>query len=521
MMKDKVLTYFKENKFLIRKLTVFLIIFSILLFSVYIITGYTCPDGLCEGLTYDENADWHLQCGRWFVRYLNLLIGNNVVIPLFVVLGYAFCVVCISLVLKELLSFESNVPVYVMGAVLLASPSVISQITFPYIFISYGAAFLFAILYAFFVWNKKWVMCIPATICITLMMGLYQAYVSAAAMIILILIIKDVLSGRKIGLILKDAIKAVIVAAMGSLVDILIYTCELKVRGLSESVRVADSTVSKMFEFFFDSVKGTYIYFFDYYFSDARMGRSIIFSILFLLLALGFCWCAAKIIKSEKSKGIGKVILLIFAVSLLPVAANLILIFVPDNNVTLPMQSHYALVFCLLFVFYRFIDFKVKLFNCIIAGVLGILTYTFFIASNATQLAMKESYQTIYAQTALILEDVYDLEGYIPNETPIVFVGYPSEEYVQNRLPVYEQAIGLNDNQAFWKGENGEIVCRHKYIMNYFGINAGFFTADEFYEATESPEFLDMPIWPAKGSVAFIGDKVVVKLTDDDYPRRG
>jgi len=519
--KTNTLDYIKNNNELIKRLTFLLISLSLMANYVYIITGYTCPDGICEGLTYYIHGDWHLACGRWFVRYFNKIMSNNLVIPLFVVLGYTLFIIGIVLILKSLFSFDNNIELYIIGAQFITTPAITGHILDPHISMTFSAAFFFSILFAYYIWKKNVLYCIPATICITLMMGLYQAYISSAAALVLILIIFDLLEKNSLKSTLINTLKALVSASIGVGIDVLIYTNEIKIRGLMKANRVADFSFDKIISNFFTSLRNTYSFTYEYFFKIEKYGRQRIYAFLLVVFILSLLSVIIKLIKNEKWYGVAKSLVIVILFILLPVALNVIHILIPYNDITLIMQSHYVLLFVLLILFFRYLKKGYKHFINSYACIVTLLTFSYLMTSNATHMSVKESYTAINTQTSLILNDVYDTNGYIPNETTIVFVGYPSEQNIRNILEIYQYAIGLSDNnQAFWYGMQGVTTCRQKYLMDYFGIDAGYLSEDDFYSITETPEFARMPVWPAKGSVKMIDGKVVVRLTEKYYPKR-
>ena len=74
------------------------------------ITGYGCPDTLSEGVFYYRNADFATSLARWFVKYLNLLVGRNVVIPVIIIplyclgVGYSVFLICKMFNIRSALS---------------------------------------------------------------------------------------------------------------------------------------------------------------------------------------------------------------------------------------------------------------------------------------------------------------------------------------------------------------------------------------------------------------------------------
>ncbi len=82
---------------------------SIISYYLLVITGLTCPDGICEGMTFYNysSEDWASRNGRWAIRYLNKLSGN-VVIPIFVVMAYCFCICCVVYLLLDCFKINSS-----------------------------------------------------------------------------------------------------------------------------------------------------------------------------------------------------------------------------------------------------------------------------------------------------------------------------------------------------------------------------------------------------------------------------
>ena len=113
------------------KVLVSTIISALISYYFMIVDGYTCPDGICEGLTYYTNGDWALAgCGRWAIRYVNELTCN-IVIPLYVVLMYCLCI-WLSVVLLSKLWKLSDGAVIILGAMMIATPTVAGQMGYPY-----------------------------------------------------------------------------------------------------------------------------------------------------------------------------------------------------------------------------------------------------------------------------------------------------------------------------------------------------------------------------------------------------
>ena len=124
------------------------LIMALLSYTLLIITGVTCPDGICEGLTYYTAAGWASSNGRWAIRYLSRLTGN-VVMPVVVVSIYCICICIVALMLTDLLEIRKRVSIILMTSIMIVSPSVIAHFLYTYMALAYSIACMLA---AFFVW---------------------------------------------------------------------------------------------------------------------------------------------------------------------------------------------------------------------------------------------------------------------------------------------------------------------------------------------------------------------------------
>lgn len=515
-MKIKLAECLKESKVMV----VVSIIVSIFAYNQYIITGYTLPDGLCEGYTFYHNGDWHLACGRWFVRYFNIILGGNIIMPFFIVVGYALLISIALLIMSKKFEITGKLEQGILAAAMIVTPAVISQITYPHVFLTFAGAFLFAVIAACMAWENEVWKCVVGLVCFILMMGLYQSYIGAYVALIVMLVIYDLLNGKKIINVLLNAVKCLVIGALGCGIDTYIYNKEIEIRGTMASDRVNKFSMSDVLTELPKTLRRTYDFYFRYAVNDAHYKSDALMKLIIVGVILGFVCCAYKIIKEQKVKGIGVVLIIGVLIAILPIALNCIYIIIPYNKIYVLMTYHYVLVYILFLILVKNWEKVYPVFKVIFVIVGALLVYINVLVSNATQIAIKESYRAIETQTRMIIDDVFDLDDYTPNETKIVFVGYPNEDVVHNSLEVYQYASNLSNNQVFWETIDGITNCREQYLLNYFGINAGKLDSDEYYDVIETAEFASMPVWPKKGSVKMINGMAVVRLSEDKFPIR-
>lgn len=481
--------------------------FSYFYFMIY---GYTCPDGICEGLYFYTNADWALGNGRWATRYLNELIGHNVVIPFIVVILYCACVALSVYVISLLLDINHTSYLVLTGAIMTASPVIIAQLPYAYMALAYGVSLVGTAGFCYLVPKKGFFYPLCGTLCLTISLGLYQSYIGAAALLIILIIICDLLHNVELKSEFIKVCRYLIAGVIACILDMAEYKVELYFRGVEEAARTSKFDIRLILSSMKESVMSSYVLFANY-FKDDMLKRKYFYLILFMCLCVMIL--SVVVFLYFKKKYLVILTLMIF-LTLMPIGANMIHILVPYSPVRTLMCYHYVLVIPFLFSLLEWSNIKplkntIEWIACLS---LFYLVSSYVISANATFICWKISYRVIEKQTDLILRDIYDLPDYKMNETRIVFVGYPEDSVIRSNLELYRYAIGLTNNVAYWSGWTGTSTCRQNYLLNYYGIEAGHFSSDEYAAIIKSEEYIDMPIWPSEGSVRMINDMAVVRL---------
>ena len=114
-----------------------------------------------------------------------------------------------------------------------------------------------------------------------------------------------------------------------------------------------------------------------------------------------------------------------------------------------------------------------------------------------------------------MLSRVYELDGYDPNSTPIMFGGQ-AIDYNDTYLafaPLFRYAV-MESGPVFWTGEFGLTASRYFFFRNCMGVDAYGLSSEEYWYVVSTPEYYEMPCWPAEGSVQMIDGYAVIKITD-------
>ena len=523
------------------------IISSLLSYYFMIVDGYTCPDGICEGLTYYTNGDWALAgCGRWAIRYVNELTCN-IVIPLYVVMMYCLCV-WLSVVLLCKLWELSDKAAIILGAMMIAAPTVAGQMGYPYTAVAYAIACLTSVGAVYCMFRCRTISgIVGGTLCVTLMMGLYQSYVGMIAVLVLMTIIYDMLKGEDAKIILIDFGKCVGTSILGCIISTIILNIDLSVRGLNSASRLAMFDVKEIFSAFPQRVP--YVY--EKYMNILKtplMHRNLIFLAIIIMTMVALIIIGIRLIREKKWV---RVLLIVPLVLLIPMASNLIGILIPYNGVNSMMQYQSVMIvpFMLACVEYTYRMYTMNPETNVEAGEEGnlatkedtrvsgvrdsakrtankvmpvmalvlavVLTWTYILAANATFQCYRLSYRHINNEMQMALQRVYQLDGYVKDATAIVMGGFPDDKILRNSMDIYQYAENINSNPVFWEDMHGATANRYRYFLDYFGVYSQDFSDDEYLNIVNSDAYARMALWPEDGSVDMIDGYAVIKFSDE------
>lgn len=505
---------YNDNKQDIKIAGISAVLTSLISYYFFMISGYSLPDGIVEGLYYYDNPTHHLVDGRWAVRYLNLVFGHNVVMPHVVVIFYALCMAAAAILVSKLFNTNNKLFLAATASVLSVSNVVTEQLTFPHVALTFSFAFLFAVLFVYLVDKKKILPSIVGIIALSICMGLYQAYIGAAVALILLVTIIRLLNEEKIKNILVGFLWFASCGILGCLLDVAEYSIEIKLRDLYKAQLVDSFGIGEILSKLNKTLGETYSVFYEY-FADPMLKRRYLYAALFVIALAALLILIYELIKKKLYLN---ALLVIAFLLLIPLTMNIIRVLIPYYPIHILMKYHLVLMipFCFAIILKAFSGIKYRTIIETVAWVLlTAIISTYVISANATFLALRVSYKALETNTSMILNDVYDVEGYVPGETVIIFAGFPKEGNIREKLGIYNYAILEATNAAFWENYNGITNCRRNYLLYYFGLESGTFTEDEYRAITGSDEFINMPVWPAEGSVEMINGIVVAKLTDE------
>lgn len=511
----KMLNFFKINdSYKSAKTSLFFVILTgFLSYNLLVVYRVADPDTIIEGLTYYINATWAIVgCGRWMLPIVNILSGN-VIMPYFVVFFYCFCMWLCAFLIAKIWRVDNTLFLTIAAVSMTVTPAAISQLIATYMGECFALACLFSVLFVYFCFESSSILSwLFSTACIVFSLALYQSYISMSACLVLMTLCIYCLKGEEIKTIVQKGIKSVITALAGGILYVLSNKIILGILKLESSSRLAEFSIGRIFQNLPSQIVEMYRVYFSY-FNDPVLLRKLFYALLFVAFAVS---SICSLIKQKQKPFI--VAVFVLCVVLIPLAANLIGIATPDNPITVLMTYQNILVvpFTLAVSMESSLNIRLDSVKRTSAAILSvIILWTHMISANATYECYKMSHDHVYNQYSQLVYDVQHYDGYIKNETPVLIAGFFDDKTLRNNIKTYRYAVDLFDDLVFWDTLGGATYNRHRYVLQYFGLDFIDFSIDEYKRIINTDEFKEMSCWPEQNGMRMIDGYLVIKIADN------
>lgn len=458
-----------------------------------------------------------IRLGKWVCHFYAKYVRLSYAAPFLIgVLSAFFVAVSVSLVTKL---FHLNRLETVAIAVIMTTNLALTATYATYIQNGdeYSLALLFACL-AVYTREKApviWNVLLPIVF-VTLCAGTYAAYIDCVIGLFIFKIIYDIINGNES--FFKHIVHGlvdVVVLIVGTLLDLRLvhffndfygFTISYDANGPGNLEQLSFETMSEWFQ---PMLNDFWEYFFkaSAYNTDAFMIVNKVFAALIILATI------IAVFKLRKS--IGKIILLLLLLAVLPIALSAIFL-LSFGEVHWLMIYSYELAYILPIVMLgnaesdgvNHLGSMQKLFGvtaCVCCLLVGYYNFSY---SNGMYTFKQLVYDNTYENMQKIWEDINSFSEYVPEETTVVIMGYMEDSKI-----VYDSEISDKYIKCL-TGSAGTSVTYADTIDGFFSRVLGKKTSFVYNigEIKESVEYQQMPIYPQPGYIRWIGDKLVVKI---------
>lgn len=508
--------YFDKEK--LKNILIYTFIFGIIAHGFMYFNAAFTHDSLYGIVGIPEIDEMNISIGRFLIP-LYLKVRGYVASPTLIgFLGILFIGLSSYLII-DLLKVKNKIATIIISGILVVNYSVtVTNVTYINDSDPYYLSLLLSVFGLYLIKklnNKfKWIGIFPLVICI----GLYQAYFQVPVFLLMILVVLQIIQGEDTKKIIKENLIVVGYLFASVVVYYVLYKASLAITGIEVGKGYnAIPELSKYFEI--DRI----ISYFNYMLSVEQtwfLGKNhhhaqlvLIVNILFVIMSLASIIYLANKNKISKSS----IILLVLVILLMPIGMNFI-------GFLSNMYEHEVMTYSF-FLFYPFVfalleETNTSMNNKYVTNISGIITLLcslFLLLSSITYS------NEMYFEKDLIVESTNSLmtrvidrmeqtDGYKLGETPVVFIGTPvSSEYNYYRYGFLNTAEATNVYNAITYYQTYEA-----YFKEYLGYPINLLDIVAEYNYAELEEVRNMPNFPEKGSVAFVGDTLVVKFCWDE-----
>ena len=462
-----------------------------------------------DSLVFRYDPQNMLSMGRWFLPVVcatSSFYDLPFVAGFMAIIFHGLGAVCIC----KIFDVRKNTTAALIGATVATVPVVTSVMMYNYVADGYALAFLFSCIAAMFMTKDK-PSYIGAIVLIALSSGIYQAYITVTIMLLLLRLIFDVIyKNIHVKNLFIKCLKFLLVGILGMVLYYLVMTILLKITGTAlleyQGFNSATSLSGLDILGALYTIKESFLcYFFDF-----SNGINIWGIINLIMLVLSVALYVIDIIKNKLN--VGKIIILIFLVILLPIGAS-VLSFINSGIDYHNLMKMGFVVFYLFFILqYENININV-LKSWIILCVVALLIFNQIIIANISYHKLNMAFEKSYGVLIRIADRIEQTEGADKCDSIMVLGNLPESEAYSVLLP--PDITGTTDGYILRADDEivgQSVLC--SALNDYCGKKYNFISGNEKTDLLNKFNSETMSNWPEKSSISVVDKVIVIKLGD-------
>lgn len=452
--------------------------------------------------------------GRWGLEICERIFPNFSMPWIYGVISIFLIALAVCIIVR-IFNIRSRLLQILLAGTILAFPSLTSVFTFMFTSASYALSLLMAVVAAWLIRNPSRRTILPAIGCMVFSLSIYQAYVSFAAGILVLVLIQDLLLGAD----LKKAFRRGLFYVAFLLVSMVLYYAATQVILLWKDIHFstyAEGSVDISLAEIPHRIRLAYQYFYRFLnwnnlalvptnYSTQIHDRLL--HLIPLLLILCF-WL-------RKAYAPVRIVFVLALVGVLPLACNAMYLLSPELGVHSLMV--YAFV-CLYILVVLLADMSLsglsekKLMNLLRRGaadvaavLLAVVVCTNVYFANEISLYQHIQYENLYSFYTALSADIMMMPEF-DEHTRLAVIGEYNPAF-ENFPPFFvEVATGANTVEP-------SMYSNYLFMKYYIGFPMDFVPSHELAAIQASPEFAAMATYPYPGSIQLLGDTLVVRLS--------
>ena len=468
--------------------------------------------------SYFMSGYWELSIGRWFWLVLDRLrFGissdpfNSYLTLFLIVLG--------NTALLDLLSVIGKKRAYLFSFMILASTTICCFLSYRYMSPTFGLSYLLSIasIWVLLRYTRKLAGIIISTTLLVLSLGLYQANLGCACLLILIAIILMCFNNidcRKILHFVSACAFSIIAACIIYKIiwDMALAFFHYPASSYNGANNVSVTTIiMNLPRQIIKSYTIFYTYFFTNRFKHSMMQNFYFYGIIFIFILSVLLWSANIHLRNRWQH----IILFCASIICIPVACNISVLLAPEAGFLLQQTAPMAILLPTLLCLISTLPEKnisqsmVKIITVALSA--AILYGNIYM--TAVDLEVMDEGKT---STETLLNNVVHTlieENLYHNDKTYIFIGKPSENPLFYKSNLWSTANSYARFGDIWT--NGDsIYGSYHGILRNIGVSMNICLANEYTEYKTLEEIQDMPVYPAPDSIQEINGYIVIKISD-------
>ena len=447
--------------------------------------------------------------GRWGLSILSRVFPDcsmpwiyGLLTLFFVALG-----VCI---LADLFSIRNRLLQTVLAGCVTVFPSLIGL--FGYMFTSscFALSFLLAIVSAALLQKDPKRGFLPALGCLVFSLGIYQSYISVAAGLLVLVLIRRLLTGTDAAAAVKLGIFYVAFLVISLVAYWLCTQAVFRITG-TELGEYAAGYFTFTPAAVLEGAALAYRNFFRF-FTEGFCG---LIPTAFSRLLHGFALCLGLLLFLRLCllrKNPAAAVLLTVLLALLPLAVNCMYMITAEESIhTLVLYSFVCIYLCIILLAQCVLDagapgaadcLVLNTLTCLLTVVIVVNTYL----ANRSFLNLYLRYENAYAFYTTLAADIR-MQPEFTEDTVLALVGtYQQPEFYEEEFADVHTITGIH-------GFLPDSYSKKRFLEHYLGFRIPFASSDQISTIQATEEFAEMPVYPYYGSMRSFGDVLVVKLS--------
>lgn len=468
-------------------------------------------------MIYQNNVERQISLGR-FLQPVYWTLRGQLCAPLLLGLTSTIWLVMAALLIIKILKIRKRVTILLTSGILATGSSLaLSYATYvPWIDI-YTLALLLCVL-GVYLWQRY-----PrygfllGSIPVMISMGLYQAYFQSAVALFMVVLLREILEEERAWKLITDGMKALGTLLCGCALYYALMQIVLRVTavgaagGYNGISRLGSGGMTLKYLCFM--IMKAYTYVLDEIVRPVNYNPYQIVSVANILLLLLTGAGLIRIIRRERISGV-RLLLMIILLGAMPFGVNVV--YFISKGVEHPLMTYsfcfgYVLVLMLLEMYMEPAPKRGWMRWAVWVPVLLVIWNSIVFANQLYLKKGLEEQATLSCMTRMV-QRIEDADGYMVNETPVVLIGQLEHSYLAQAREGFQEEYGVGMGRNF-------AVTDYESYEDYFELVLGYpirlLSEEESERYARMDEVRQMPDFPAKASIDYVGDVLVVKLSND------